>query len=344
MTSTTTRRIAISLAGLTAVAGLAACGTTPVATSSVGAPEKPAVGATVNDKGTFVRNVATAVREQSSVHIEAQAPDVLSSKADSGSATTGSEVISLAGDVALTGAERARFTVHMPDSADIKGDLELRLVDGVAYVKGGDLTSGKFMKLDPKEVEGDRASMWGGADMRDFFTSDRVNAMVDALGKDVKSVTYRGDEQVDGRSCARYTVVSGTTHLQAEGERQAKALEKEMAKAGRSKPGGWKSDDSDSRMWQKEHQRELKRERTNAPTTFTGDLWLDNASLPCKVETHAEGRTMTLLTSKWDEPVKVEVPAAGDITTTPDLKQMMRGGMHPDDSGSSTSGATSSGY
>ncbi|WP_068400228.1 hypothetical protein [Kribbia dieselivorans] len=335
MSSTTTRRLAFGVISLTAAAALAACGTSTTGTSSsVGAPEKPAVGANVSDPQTFTTNIATAVGEQKSVHLNVSLPNVplgtmgamapsasgssTSSNSSSTAPTTGE--LTITGDIDFGNSQQAKVT--LTSSTEPKLASEARLVDGVAYVRVGELTQGKFIKLDSAQAKSEMGMTDRLPTQKDF------DEALTALSKDVKTVTYRGDENItDIGTCAHYTVTAGSAHFEkfVEGKAEQMRTEHKSGKGDQDMPEVFKRGDEVDGNGTHHGPGGADKGRSDKGSSATHeasfDLWLDNSSLPCQVTIKDGKDTATMTASKWGEDVKVEVPAAGDVT---DLSQFSK--------------------
>ena len=75
---------------------------------------------------------------------------------------------------------------------------EMRLVDGVLYLSMGQLSGGKFWKLDPEDPAGPLGDFGGMLDQMDPKSS--LEKMESAIDK----VTFTGEEQVDGQTLDHY--------------------------------------------------------------------------------------------------------------------------------------------
>jgi hypothetical protein len=87
------------------------------------------------------------------------------------------------GDVSRAGGEPAAAMTL--DSDSLGNDIEVRLVDGVVYAKVGQLSQGKFWKLDLSDQHGPLGELRSGLDPK---------AMLEKLQKAITSVTYLGAE------------------------------------------------------------------------------------------------------------------------------------------------------
>ena len=90
-------------------------------------------------------------------------------------------------------------------------EVDVRLVDGVAYANLGPLTNDKFAKYDLK----DGRALPGG--MKGFLDELDSLAVVNRLGSVLTSVTDVGDEQIDGTATQHFVLaldLSGIPALQ----------------------------------------------------------------------------------------------------------------------------------
>ena len=175
------RRLALGAAALSiALAGLTACGSDETATdtSSAGSAES---GEKV-DPAEFVADFKAAFSNSTTAHLTME--------------TEGQMSLSAEGDVDYsTSPPSMAMTMDNPMSAD---GMDVRLVDGTFYMSvpgGGE----KFMSYDL----GDPSNPLGG----DFTEQLDPATAFDGFEDAIESVTYVGDEKVDGDQTRRYTVV-----------------------------------------------------------------------------------------------------------------------------------------
>ena len=126
----------------------------------------------------FVDPVADGVRSSTTAH--------LTMKVDAGAMDLTAE-----GDVDYTGdAPEVAMTMSIPaGGSTTHGDV--RLVDGLLYVSMGELTGGKFVKIDPSAPGGPMGGMGGMGGMLDQLDP---MAMLQKLKPSVQRVTYEGDD------------------------------------------------------------------------------------------------------------------------------------------------------
>src|SRR4051795_10494772 len=75
---------------------------------------------------------------------------------------------------------------------------EIRLVDGIFYMSMGGLSGGKFWKIDPSDPDSPLGDVGDLMDQMDpMGTLSKLESAID-------TVTYVGDEDVDGQSLGHY--------------------------------------------------------------------------------------------------------------------------------------------
>lgn len=190
------------------------------------------------------------------------------------------------GDVDYTADPVAMaMTLDMPTSMPM-GDqpADMRFVDGVFYMSMGELTGGKFWKLDPADSSSPLGDLGSMLDQMD------PTAMMQRLEPAIDSVTYAGEEDVDGRSLGHYELTV-----------DAAALGKAM-----NAPKG--------AMGQ-------------LPDSVSYDLWLDEEHRMAQttMELPIQGMTASveITVEDWGKDVSIEAPPAGQITDMPDLGGMV---------------------
>jgi hypothetical protein len=156
------------------------------------------------------------------------------------------------------------------------GELELRLVDNVMYMKFP-MLGDKFIAFDLDDPTNPLGSTFG--DMVD------PGAMIEAFADGIESVTYGGEEVVDGESMDHYTVVSDPS-----------AMLEDMELPEGTPP-------------------------LDLPETQTIDVWFDGDGFFRRVVTDLGALGTTTLTyDDWGTDVDVEAPSADEITTMPGAK------------------------
>lgn len=283
----TSRTLAALAVSGVALLGLGACGDDSGSESGKGAGEDTAVEAAALsnlaegeevDPGTFVRTIQDGVEASSSAEIA-----VTMAMGDSGSAS-GEGVVDYT-------SQTPELALEMTlDAAGQTMDYDLRMVDGVLYLQMGDLTDGKFWKVDPSDPDGPLAGM--GLDKL-LQQSDPVGAVAQ-LEPAIDSVTYSGEEEVDGRDLDHYELTVD--------------LADAMDAIGAELPG------------------EVEGEM---PETVTYDVWLDEehrfAQLEMAYEVMGMPFALTMEADKWGTDVDIEAPPADEIAEAPSLGDVAGG-------------------
>jgi hypothetical protein len=164
---------------------------------------------------------------------------------------------------------------------------EMRSVDGILYLSLGNLSGNKFWKLDPSDSDSPLGDMGSMLDQVDPMGSlEKVEPAID-------TVTYVGDDDVDGQSLDRY-------ELTVDPAKYAKAMDL-PAEA-----------------------------KAQLPDKLTYDIWLDDESRLAKLHMDlpvaGTESTVDVTASDWGKDVSIDAPPASDVTEMPDLGSMMPGG------------------
>jgi len=193
------RRTAAATIAVLALAGLTACNddsstateepdspTTSASSStspsgSTGA--SPSAGETL-DPATFVDDVLGGLADATTAH--------LVMKVEGGPAQ-----MTMEGDVDYS-ATPPEMAMTMNNAMLGKGDIEIRMVDGVMYMQMPMLQSGKWIKM-PLTGKG---SPFNG----DLLGQLNPGAALEEMKGAIDDVTYVGDEDVDGESLHHYTM------------------------------------------------------------------------------------------------------------------------------------------
>lgn len=173
------------------------------------------------------------------------------------------------------------------------GTTEVRSVDGIMYLSLGQLTGGKFWRIDPSDPDGPLAGL--GLD-RMVQQTDPVGAL-QAMEPGIEQVVHAGEEEVDGRDLDHYELTMDVaTAFEAIGVDLPPAAMKEL------------------------------------PESLTYDVWLDEEDRFGKMsmEMPVQGQSMTteMTADDWGTDVSIEAPPADQVTEMPDPSQM-RGSPSP---------------
>jgi hypothetical protein len=167
------------------------------------------------------------------------------------------------------------------------GDMDIRMVDGVMYLSMGELTKGRFWKIDPSDPHGPLASLGMDQLMDQMDPAKALGSMKEGISR----VTYVGDE--DGLDHYELTI----------------DLEKMMDSMGSKLPPAALAQLPDAvtyDIWLDDQDRFTK-------------MTMDD--LPLAGGTSS----MALTVSDWGEDVDIEAPPADQVTEMPDLGSMMPG-------------------
>lgn len=261
--------------------GFAACGSNDDSGSEAKDPAAAAAVLTGLEKGDevdpgeFVDTVSDGVKASTTAHMEMK--------------------IELGSMGEMAGEGDIDYTASPPEiamSMDLpmagKGTTsEMRFVDGVFYMSMGELTQGKFWKIDPSDPDsplGDVGDMLDQLDPMGTLTK---------LESSIDTVTYVGDEDVDGQSLDHYELTVDPAQLAKDMDLPAGAAQQ-------------------------------------LPDGLTYDIWLDDenrlSKLHMDLPVAGTESTVDVSASDWGKDVTIEAPPAGDIAEMPDLGSMMPDG------------------
>lgn len=195
-------------------------------------------------------------------------------------------------DATFTGDGVVDYTAQTPEmqmTMTIEGggqdiDYDVRMVDEVMYIDMGELTDGKFWKLDPSDPDSPLAQM--GLD-KVLDQSDPIGA-VTRMEPAIESVTYAGDEDVDGRDLDHYEM---TVDLATATEALGSDLPAQV--------------------------------QSRLPDSITYDVWLDEenrfAQLVMDYEAANVPISMTMTADDWGTEADIEAPPADQVADMPSL-------------------------
>lgn len=168
-------------------------------------------------------------------------------------------------------------SMSMTMSQDSMGDepIEMRLVDGIMYMNMGSMSNGKFMSFDLSDPENLPPGMGDLGDQMDPL------AAFQEFEPALKTVTFVGDEDVDGEELQHYAVVMDSAKLES--------LKDIPADAG-------------------------------IPEEVAYDLWFDDEMRIRQMEMVMDMATPVSVKAElfdWDEPVEIVAPPADEIAEQP---------------------------
>jgi hypothetical protein len=280
MTHSIVARRTLAAAALTPllVAGLTACG----GDDSGSAAKDPAAGSAVLtglqkgdevDPDEFVDTVSDGVKASTTAHVSMEL----------GLGTMGK--VSGEGDVDYT-ADPPEMALEMDlPMAGAGTKTEVRYVDGVFYLSLGQLSGGKFWKLDPSDPDGPLGDTGDLLDQADPLGAlKKVEPAID-------TVTYVGEESVDGRSLDHYELTVDPAELAKTMDVPPQAQEQ-------------------------------------LPDELTYDIWLDGedrlSKLHMDLPVAGTESTVDITASDWGKKVTVEEPPADEVAEMPDLGSMLK--------------------
>jgi len=258
--------------------GLAACGDSDTTTAKDTANDSLAGAAVLTglqtgdevDPGDFVDIVVDGMEASTTAHMS-----MTTSMGDLGDITAEGDVDYTADPVEMA------MTMTMPMMGKTPADM--RLVDGVFYMSLGQMSDGKFWKLDPS----DPSSPLG--DLGPMLDEMDPTALMKRLEPSIDTVKYDGQEDVNGRTLDHYELTIDTTDLG-----KAMSLPHEAM--------GDVPDTISYDLWLDEEHRmaQVKMEIPAQGTTADIEMTVDG----------------------WGEDVDIEAPPADQVTDMPDLGSM----------------------
>ncbi len=181
-------------------------------------------------------------------------------------------------------------SVAMSTTIPGAGETKMVMVDGLVYLQMGQLSGGKYWKIDPSDSHGMLAGMG----------LDKVLDQVDPVGSletmrtGIDTVTYQGDEEIDGRDLDHYELtIDMQSALQSLGGKLPAAASKGL------------------------------------PDSVTYDLWLDDenrfAQMQMDYPVMDQQISMEMTVSDWGADVDIAAPPADQVTDMPSMKGLMSG-------------------
>ncbi|MBC9733429.1 LppX_LprAFG lipoprotein [Nocardioides marmotae] len=166
---------------------------------------------------------------------------------------------------------------------------EVIAVDGITYVSLGELSQGKYWKIDPADPDGPMAGMG----MDQLLKQNDPLAAIQTMEEGIDKVTYVGEEDVDGRDLDHFEM---TVDLAAS-----------LASLGTEMP---------------------KEATQSLPKTITYDVWLDEegriGKMVMEMPVMGSTTTMEMTMDDWGTDVTIEAPPAAEVTDMPDPSEMMQ--------------------
>lgn len=161
--------------------------TTSSTTGSGSGSDAPAKGPV--DVAEFVEDLRDGAEESDSSHAKM-------------TITTGGQTIVTEGDFAANdGDPVARMTMNIPGA----GEMEIRLVDDAFYMNMGEMTGGKFTKMDIKDMP---------AEIGESLEAMDPDAQVEQYAAAIQSVEFVGEAEHGGVDAEQYKVTMDAAKLQ----------------------------------------------------------------------------------------------------------------------------------
>ena len=279
MTRTLAARRTLAAAALAPLltAGLVACGSDDGSaskaddTSSVAPASSELEPGDEVDPDEFVKTVTDGLEASTTAH--------LTLTVSAGSTGT----MKAEGDVDYTSSPPSMaMTMTLPSAAG--GDMDVRMVDGLMYMSLGQMTQGKFWKIDPSDPNGPMGAL-GMDKLMDQM--DPAKAL-QAMGDGISEVEYAGDED----DLHHYTLTVD--------------MKKMLSSMGSGLPQqaqGQLPDSVTYDLWLDDEKRFSKMEMDDLPTG-------------------AETGSMEMTVSDWGKDVDIEAPPSSQVTEMPDFGSM----------------------
>jgi hypothetical protein len=200
--STLRRVVAAAAAPTLLVAGLTACGSGSDSADETGGADD--ASQTTGDEPTPGEKVDAAAFAED---LKASFEDATTASMTMEIGTGGGEPLKAEGQVDYS-ADPAEMAMTMDMAAmGSDGSIDMRIVDGIMYMNMGSMTNDKFVRYDLNDPASLPPEMQGLADQM-----DPLAAFAD-FGDAVKTVTFVGQEEVDGEDLDHYTLVMDTAEI-----------------------------------------------------------------------------------------------------------------------------------
>lgn len=169
-------------------------------------------------------------------------------------------------------------TTNMSMTMDAQGvAMEIRIVDAIFYMNLGDMSGGKFVKIDPADESNPLAGQFDGIESQ----LDPTKSLEGFEGAFTKVEKVGEPVDVDGVQAQQYTVVVDTTKVTGDLKEQAEAA------------GG------------------------SLPPELTYEYWIDDQDRMVRTTSEIAGATVDMTFSGWGEDFGITAPGDDEISTEP---------------------------
>jgi len=169
-------------------------------------------------------------------------------------------------------------TTNMSMTMDAQGvAMEIRIVDAIFYMNLGDMSGGKFVKIDPADESNPLAGQFDGIESQ----LDPTKSLEGFEGAFTKVEKVGEPVDVDGVQAQQYTVVVDTTKVTGDLKEQAEAA------------GG------------------------TLPPELTYEYWIDDQDRMVRTTSEVAGATVDMTFSGWGEDFGITAPSEDEISTEP---------------------------
>lgn len=259
----TVRRAAAALALPLALSGLAACGSDSDPAGSSKAADPGVEEGEEIAPADFVDSMQESFEDATTAHVTMT--------------NDGQFGINAEGDVDYsTEPPSMRMTM---ENEMLGGEIETVMVDGVMYMQMGAMGGDKFIKMDLSEQSG-----LMGEDLTSRMDPSKALESMEAA---IKTVTYEGEQEVDGEALDHYTLVIDTR----------KMLGKDGAKGMAA---------------------------TGMPAEMPYEIWFDDDGMfrRTSMDMGEKAGKMVMTLDDWGKDVEIEAPPADQVTEMPEMPQM----------------------
>lgn len=220
---------------------------------------------------SFASSVSDAQAEAQSAHMEMSIEAM-------------GQTIEGSGDVSMDPGSKDPKDAKLAMTMDVPqlGELDMRLVDGVAYIKMGSFTEGKFVEMDLTSKDNPL-----GQSLDDLTKQADPNAMVDQLAGSLKDFEKTDEtEEIDGVETTKYVLTIDGKEIESLAGAQGGSLGSQGS--------------------------------ADLPDEVKADAWVGDDNLLRKmtmdIEQGSSPMSMEMTFTDWGEPIVVEAPPDSEIT------------------------------
>lgn len=276
-------RIARGVAILS-VASIGVFGLTACSDDSDASKDTAAVTDGSTSEGTPSKDATTDASDGSGSSWEDLTTENFAQRIAAATIAAGSYSLNMTTDAAGTSStisadvELVDSTTNMTMSMDAQGvAMEIRIVDAIFYLNLGDLSGGKFVKVDPADPSNPLAGQFDGLESQ----LDPTKSLEGFEGAFTSVEKVGAPVDVDGVQAQQYTVVVDTTKISGPLADQAAATGSAL------------------------------------PPELTYDYWIDAQDRMVRTTSTVSGATVDMTFSGWGKDFGITAPAESEISTEP---------------------------